>query len=135
MGAATAGAVTLSFAQANDGGGNVDSSLMPPSLSATFFSVSEVDGTNQTLTLLYFGLDGSNRTPSANTTTIAGNSARGWRPVANDPAEGAGQSIPNATGTAGALTCQVISTGNIRGRALVNVGGVNASYAFAAIPL
>ena len=133
LGALAASAGTLGIAQFNDGGGQTDSLLFPTTLQASWISLKNNDATTTTFTVLYYGLDGTNRTPAANTFTIAGNAAVGWRPVATDTNEIAG--IPNATAGAGSGTASILYTGaDPSCRVAVFVGGVNSTYAFTAIP-
>lgn len=139
LGVLTASAGTLGVASFSDGGGNVDSQLFPPSLAATFLALKNNQATTSTYTVLYFGLDGSNRTPTNNTFSIAGNAARGWRPVATDPNEGAGSLVPNATAGSGAGTASILYTDAVAPSGAVRVfvggaAGANSSYAWSMIP-
>ncbi|MCC6796069.1 MAG: hypothetical protein IT366_13200 [Candidatus Hydrogenedentes bacterium] len=139
LGVLTASAGTLGVASFSDGGGNVDSQLFPPSLAATFLALKNNEATANEYTVLYFGLDGSNRTPVANTFSIAGNAARGWRPVQTDPNEGVGSLIPNATGTAGAGTASILYSDAVAPSGAVRIfvggaAGANSSYAWSMIP-
>ncbi len=136
FGVVAASAGTLGVASFSDGGGNTDAQLFPPSLAATFLALKNNESTTSTYTILYFGLDGTSRTPAANTFAIAGNAARGWRPVASDPNEGVGSSVPNATGAAGAGTASILYTdaNAPSGAVRVFVGTVNSTYAFSMIP-
>ncbi|HRI86906.1 MAG TPA: hypothetical protein PLJ47_14845 [Candidatus Hydrogenedentes bacterium] len=136
FGVVAASAGTLGVASFSDGGGATGTNLFPTSLAATFLALKNNQSTTSTYTVLYFGLDGTNRTPAANTFTVAGNAARGWRPVATDPNEGVGSTVPNATGTAGAGTASILYTDAVApsGAVRIFVGGVNSAYAFSMIP-
>lgn len=137
LGAMTALAGTISVPAFNDGGDNTNAQLFPSNgLQATFIALKNNEATTNTYTVLYFFNTGVDRTPAANTFTIAGNAARGWRPVADDPNEGVGQAIPNATGTAGAGSATILYSELTppSGRVLINVGTVNSSYSFALVP-
>lgn len=135
LGALTAGAGTLGVAAFNDGAGTTDINLTPASLQATFLSLRNNTGSASEYTVLYYSLQGVDRTPGANTFTVAGNAARSWRPVATDANEGAGSSIPNATGTAGAGTASILYTDATApsGIARIFVGN-QSSYSWSLIP-
>ncbi|MBM3289926.1 MAG: hypothetical protein FJY92_07220, partial [Candidatus Hydrogenedentes bacterium] len=98
VGVVSAGAGTLGVAQFNDAAVTCDTATLIPTTAgnATFLTLKNNTGSDQTYTVLYFALTGANRTPAANTFTIGANAARGWRPVQTDASEGAGSSIPNA---------------------------------------
>lgn len=136
LGVLTAGAGTLGVAQFNDGGGQTNTELFPPTLQASWIALKNNTGSTATYTILYYGLDGSNRTPAANTFTVAANSTVGWRPVATDTNEIPG--IPNATAGSGAGSASILYSGtstDVSGRVAVFVGGTNPNtYAFALIP-
>jgi len=133
LGVLTAGAGTLGIAQFNDGGGQTNSLLFPATLQASWIALKNNDATTTTFSVLYFGLNGASRTPAANTFSVAGNAAVGWRPVASDTNEIPG--VPNATGTAGAGTAAIVYPGAVPScRVAVFVGTVNSTYAFSAIP-
>ena len=140
LGVLTASAGTLGVASFSDGGGNVDSQLFPPTLAATFLALKNNEATTNTYTVLYFDLLGNSRTPAANTFTIAGNAARGWRPVATDPNEGAGSLIPSATaGSPGAGSASILYSDAIAPSGAVRIfvggaAGANSSYAWSMIP-
>lgn len=138
LGVLTASAGTLGVASFSDGGGQTNSQLFPPTLAATFLALKNNEATANEYTILYFGLDGSNRTPVANTFSIGGNAAVGWRPVATDTNEVAG--IPNATAGPGGATASILYTDAIAPSGAVRVfvgpgtGSNNSSYAFTMLP-
>ncbi|NUM55995.1 MAG: hypothetical protein HUU46_20330 [Candidatus Hydrogenedentes bacterium] len=135
LGALTAGAGTLGVAAFNDGAGTTDINLTPSSLQATFMTLKNNTGSPQEYTILYYSLQGVDRTPAANTFTIAGNAARSWRPVATDANEGAGSTIPNATGTAGAGTASILYTDSPAPSGVVRIFvGNQSSYSWSMIP-
>ena len=140
LGVLTASAGTLGIASFSDGGGATDAQLFPSSLAATFLALKNNEATTNVYTILYFGLDGSNRTPVANTFSIAANAARGWRPVnSTDTNQGVGISLPHATGAAGSGTASILYTDAVAPSGAVRVfvggaAGANSSYAFSMIP-
>jgi hypothetical protein len=136
LGVLSASAGTLGVATFNDGGGTTDAQLIPPSLQASFISLRNNTASAQEYTILYYSLQGVDRTPSPNTFSIAGNAARAWRPVATDANEGAGSTIPNATGTAGAGTASILYTETPAPSGAIRtfVGVANTSYSWALIP-
>jgi hypothetical protein len=137
LGVLAASAGTLGVAQFNDIPGVADVvTLIQPVGNATFLTVKNNTGSTATYTVLYYSLLGVDRTPGANTFTVAGNAARGWRPVQTDASEGAGSTIPNATGTAGAGTASIIYTDSPppSGRVLTTVGVAQLAYAWSMIP-
>lgn len=139
LGAVTAIAGTISVPQFNDGGAGTDSAFFPPSLSATFIALKNNTPVPQTYTILYYGLDGTDWTPTANTFTINGNSSVGWRPVnSTDPNQGPdGLLIPSAApGAPGAGSATILYTDSVdpSGRVFVNAAARSSSYAFALFP-
>ena len=147
--AVTATAGTIGVPQFNDEAVATGADLFPTATGkATFIALKNNTATDAEYTILYFGLTGGNRTPGANTFSIAGNAARGWRPIQTDPNEGAGQLIPNATAPGGgdlasptAGTATILYTGgssDVSGRVLGFITGTtaatNAAYAFALVP-
>lgn len=137
LGTVVAFAGVISVPQFNDGGGNTNSNFFPASASATFIALKNNTSTTQTYTVLYYSLTGGNRTPAVNTFTIAGNASVGWRPVADDPNEGAlGQAVPNATGAGGSGSATILYSDSVdpSGRVFVNAGATLSSYGFALFP-
>lgn len=138
LGAVVALAGTISVPQFNDGGGNTNSSFFPTTLSATFINLKNNTSTAQTYTILYYSLDGVNRTPAVNTFSIAANASVGWRPFnATDPNQGpSGILIPSKVGPEGAGSATILYTDTVdpSGRVLVNVAGSVSSYGYALFP-
>ena len=137
LGTVAAFAGVISVPQFSDGGGSTNSSFFPTANSATFIAMKNNTSTTQTYTVLYYSLVGVNRTPTANTFTIAGNASVSWRPVADDPNEGVlGQAVPNATGTGGSGSATILYSDSTdpSGRVLVNAGATLSSYGYALFP-
>ncbi|GMV91114.1 MAG: hypothetical protein AMXMBFR82_08920 [Candidatus Hydrogenedentota bacterium] len=135
LGAVTAFAGTISVPSFNDGGGDTDANLFPPSDSATFITLKNNTSVTQTYTILYYRLTGADITPTENTFTIGGNAARGWRPVSTtDPNEGAGGAIPNTTGNF-AASATILYTDSVDPSGRVAIfSSTGSSYAFALFP-
>ena len=139
LGVLAASAGTLGVAQYNDDPVTATPSTLIPTGTgyASFLTVKNNTAANQTYTILYFSLQGVDRTPGANTFTISANSARGWRPVETDAgSEGAGSTVPNATaGPNGTASIIYSAVGNApSGRVLTTVGVANLAYAWSMIP-
>lgn len=137
LGALTALAGTISVPQFNDGGGDTtDAAFFPPSNSATFISLHNNTSVAQEYTIVYFSGTGAPRTPANNTFSIAGNASLGWRPVATDTNEGAGNGVPNASGAGGNGSATILYTDTIdpSGRVFVTVALSQSSYGFALFP-
>ncbi len=134
LGAATALAGTISIPSFNDGGDQTDGNLFPTVDSATFITLKNNTTVTQTYTILYYRLTGADITPADNTFTIAGNAARGWRPVATDTNEGAGSAIPNTVGNF-AASATILYTDSVdpSGRVVI-FSNTGSSYAFALFP-
>jgi hypothetical protein len=139
LGVLAASAGTLGVAQFNDSAVTCDPATLIPTTAgnATFLTLKNNTGAAAEYTVLYFSLLGVDRTPGANTFSIAGNAARGWRPVQTDASEGAGSDIPNATGSGAPGTASIIYTGaasDVSGRALTTAGVVQIAYAWTLVP-
>jgi len=138
LGAVAALAGTISVPQYNDGGGDTNSAFFPPTLSATFINLKNNTSVTQTYTILYYTLDGFDRTPAANTFSIDANSSVGWRPFnATDANQGpSGILIPSKVGPEGAGSATILYTDTVdpSGRVLINAAGSQSSYAYALFP-
>lgn len=143
LGVLAASAGTIGVPQYNDVTTATDANLFPTADGqAAFIALKNNDAVDHTYTILYYSLTGSDRTPASNTFTIAANAARGWRPIANDANEGAGQTIPNAgtggTGstTAGAAAILYTDTVAPSGRVLqlITAGTVKSTYSYSLVP-
>ncbi len=142
LGAMTALAGTISVPHYVDRGTDTDSGLFPPSLDASWVVLKNNTASPQVYTLLYFSLKGDDLSPTDNTFSIAGNSARGWRPFnTSDGNQGAGASIPHAQSIAptapdgvGSITILYSDPAAPSGRVLINQAGSNSSYAYSLIP-
>jgi len=107
-----------------DNGANLSGS-MPSSGVAAFIGVKNMSARSITLTITYTSADGVDFTPASNTVVLGPNQALSWRPAADDPAEGAGQAVPNITGGFPAGSVLITADGPITGR-LVELDGDNS---------
>lgn len=98
---------------------------------ATWVGIYNPNATGIQCTIQYYDADGTNRTPSANTFTLPGLSGWGFRPVADDPTEGAGQAVPNKDGGATAGACIITYTTPVGGLEIsgrvISAQGINDS--------
>jgi hypothetical protein len=114
-----------------DNGPNL-SGAFPPSGVASFIGIKNMTASTITVTLIYTDAAGSDHTPLTNTFQIGPFAAVGYRPVADDGAEGPGQSVPNSTGPVSGSVI-ITATGRITGR-LVILDGDNVTSSAMLLP-
>lgn len=98
FGATSAMAASLYVPFFNDSGDDLDPSS-PNTGTATFISLKNISAKNFTganaMTVAYFEEDGTADPLTANTFTLLAGQTKSFRPVADDSAEGSGQTVPN----------------------------------------
>jgi len=115
-----------------DNGTNLSGS-MPTSGVAAFIGIKNMSAKSITLTIVYTSDTGEDFTPVNNTVVLGPNQSLSWRPVADDPSEGAGQAVPNKTGGSSAGSVLITADGPITGR-LVELDGTNSLSRAYALP-
>lgn len=133
LGATVAMASSLSIPFFRDTGTNLSGGV-PTSGFAGFIGIRNNTTRDIVVQVVYNALVNNAFVNSAPATfLLQANASVSWRPVANDPAEGAGQSVPNMTlgSTAGAATLSWTggSATDIQGR-YVEIGGGGFSFAY-----
>jgi len=113
-----------------DNGTNL-SGTMPTSGVAAFVGIKNMSAKSITLTIVYTSDTGVDFTPVNNTVVLGPNQALSWRPDADDPAEGAGQAVPNKTGGFPAGSVLITADGPITGRLAELDGDSSLSRAYA----
>jgi len=115
-----------------DNGTNL-SGGMPTSGVAAFVGIKNMSAKSITLTIVYTSDTGEDFTPVNNTVVLGPNQSLSWRPVADDPSEGAGQAVPNKSGGNSAGSVLITADGPITGR-LVELDGSNSLSRAYALP-
>jgi hypothetical protein len=113
-----------------DNGTNL-SGTMPTSGVAAFVAIKNMSAKSITLTIVYTSDTGLDYTPANNTVVLGPNQSLSWRPDADDPAEGAGQAVPNKTGGFPAGSVLITADGPITGRLAELDGDSSLSRAYA----